>query len=254
MAPIKFEDNIREKLQNREIEPSGDAWNKLDTALGKPPKRKSTTRTWLAIAASLLVLFFVGRTLIQGNQVEQQIAEETIEEVEQQPLADPSVNEIIAEDQPELAAEIQVDNESVKSTVEPKVSPVIVQPEEVNVTPSEAIAIIEEPKEEIIQIEEQTDPTEDSFMTDKVDEVVAQVQALQAANSSVSAEEVEALLDAAQREISNQKLLIEGAKVDPMALLMDVESEMERSFRDKVFDALGDGFDKVRTAVAERNN
>jgi hypothetical protein len=33
MAPVKFEDNIREKLESREIEPSGDAWKRLSERL-----------------------------------------------------------------------------------------------------------------------------------------------------------------------------------------------------------------------------
>ena len=260
MAPIKFEDNIREKLQNREIQPSRDAWNKLDTALGKPPKRKSSPRTWLAITASFLILFFVGRSIFQGNQVQMEVAEESVEIVDpqevddQQPLIDQLTENVVEEKQLEIASEEKPGEEQTPLKVQTKAMPIPVQAQEEMKT-VDAIAKIEEPEDKITPGQEvETDLTNDLFVTDKVDEVVAQVQALQRENSTVSPEEVEALLDAAQREISNRKLLAEGAKVDPMALLNDVESEMERSFRDKVFDALGDGFDKVRTAVAERNN
>ncbi len=57
----------------------------------------------------------------------------------------------------------------------------------------------------------------------------------------------------AQRDINSLKI-VKNKKVDATALLNVVESELETSFRDKVFDALGDSFEKVRTAVAERNN
>ena len=63
------------------------------------------------------------------------------------------------------------------------------------------------------------------------------------------------LLAKAQREIELQRILNNSNyKIDAAALLSDVESELERSFRDKVFDALGEGYQKIRTAVAERNN
>jgi hypothetical protein len=64
---------------------------------------------------------------------------------------------------------------------------------------------------------------------------------------------VEALLNNARREIETQRIL-NNPKVDATALLEDVEWELEKSFRDKVFDALGEGFQKVRTAVTERND
>ncbi|NNK21468.1 MAG: hypothetical protein HKP07_09175, partial [Flavobacteriaceae bacterium] len=42
-------------------------------------------------------------------------------------------------------------------------------------------------------------------------------------------------------------------KVDALALLADVEEEVNRSFRDQLFEKLKDGYLKVRTAIAYRN-
>ena len=38
MAPIKFEDNIRARLEQREIKPSAEAWEKLEAALDQEAK------------------------------------------------------------------------------------------------------------------------------------------------------------------------------------------------------------------------
>ena len=93
------------------------------------------------------------------------------------------------------------------------------------------------------------------FIDAKIDEVVAKVKQMQGESTAISAEEIETLLVKAQREILNQRLLNQATtKIDPASLLEDVETELERSFRDKVFDALGEGFNKIRTAVVERNN
>lgn len=259
MAPIKFEDNIREKLQNREIEPSADVWGKLDQALGKPAKKRVAPATWWAIAASLMVLFFLGRTFLSDTEPQLQLADEVIENIQ----TDPSVEA----DSPVLEGDVQFAtsqvesketvNDPVVNTKEPIASQKMMVQDANPVSNDQitkaAVAVQnEEIKEADYPLE---DRSEETFVTGKVDEVVAQVQALQQLNNEVTPQEVEALLLSAQREIANRKLLEDNAgKVDPMALLMDVESEMERSFRDKVFEALGDSYNKVRTAVAERNN
>ena len=93
-----------------------------------------------------------------------------------------------------------------------------------------------------------------TFEEQKIDEIVTQVKLLQQQNKTVTTAEIETLMAAAQQEIKSNQLFKEGGfEVDATALLQEVETELERSFRDKVFDALGKGFEKIRTAVAERN-
>src|SRR5690606_39027827 len=96
-------------------------------------------------------------------------------------------------------------------------------------------------------------PKEDKLFNTKVDEVVASVKKMQENNTEINVTDVEALLNNARREIETLRIL-NNPKVDATALLEDVEWELEKSFRDKVFDALGEGFQKVRTAVTERND
>ena len=58
MAPYKLEDNIREKLEARELKPSADAWKKLESKLdAAQPKKK--TLVWYYVAAG-----FVGFLII----------------------------------------------------------------------------------------------------------------------------------------------------------------------------------------------
>jgi len=78
---------------------------------------------------------------------------------------------------------------------------------------------------------------------------------LQSKNNTVSSYEIEALLAKAQQEITFRKLVSNSnKKVDATALLNSVEEELETSFREKVFEALGDQYKKVRTAVVNRDN
>ena len=110
-------------------------------------------------------------------------------------------------------------------------------------------------KEQSIPKDKVERKTDERFIENKVDEVVARVKEIQHKNNQVTPEEIDALLANAQREIKTRQILNpETQKVDAAALLLDVELELEQSFREKVFDALGESFNKIRTAVVERNN
>ena len=89
----------------------------------------------------------------------------------------------------------------------------------------------------------------------KVMEVVAEIKAMQHAETKVTNREIDSLLKQAQRDILKQKIFDESMQtVNADALLQDVEVELEQSFRAKVFDALKENFGSVKTAVAERHN
>jgi hypothetical protein len=66
--------------------------------------------------------------------------------------------------------------------------------------------------------------------------------------------EVDSLLKLASKELFKEKLKKETFKtVDASSLLISVEDEMGQSFRSKVFEALKDSYETVKTVVAERN-
>ncbi|NND64284.1 MAG: hypothetical protein HKN48_13935 [Flavobacteriaceae bacterium] len=265
MAPIKFEENIREKLQERELQPKKESWEKLSATLEKQSPQKRNKFAWFAVAASVAGILLV-LTLIFNQEGVEGIDELVLEDTNE--IID-AVNE--TEELPNNL-EVQLDKEVLAVDSEAKIesndATTLAEttsnetPEETNVSEeiqnnfnNEAVAIneVEEFIEEQI-VEDKLNP-EELFVEDKVKEVVASVQEIQNSNNTVTAEEIDALLAKANREIANHKILSsKNYKVDAAALLLDVETELERSFRDRVFEALGEGFNKVRTAVAERNN
>ncbi len=263
MAPIKFEENIREKLEERELQPKKESWDQLATALDKESPSRNNKFVWYAVAASiagvllvLTIVFNSGGIENSNELVEENIIEKTEFEL---PEIVPTQKEEITENKEVIAEETYVEEESVQGqeiavTEETKESAIKQKLEEIIEVRKEEIEVaneIIEPEKEL-KVEK---TNEDLFIDKKVQEVVASVQEIQNNNNTVTAEEIDALLAKANREIANQKILSSSSyKVDAAALLSDVESELERSFRDKVFDALGDGFNKVRTAVTERNN
>ena len=286
MAPIKFEENIREKLQERELQPSKDAWSKLESRLDKElPEKKGSRGIWLAIAASmtgvlLIVSFFFFR--LNGEQPNQLVLDETeipvLEEVtpndriienelQKSEMEDIAVSEEEkngAEDMAEDKMQEPVQNKmiAVEETNSNKLDEPLVSNSEEKIIPKQVVEV----EEGVAKVENELpnktnkeimtpEKKEDMFVDAKVDEVVASIQNIEKNNNTVTAEEIDELLQKAQRDIATQRMLnSDTKKIDATALLRDVETELERSFRDKVFDALGDGYNKIRTAVVQRNN
>lgn len=264
MAPYKLEDNIREKLEARELKPSADAWKKLQAKLdAEQPKKRNLF--WYYAAASFVGLLIAASIFFSNNKIEKsnQIVNEKIEQPKvekkdgiipqtlqsQQAVSEENTAEKNTEkkqiqnsNKTQLPPQIQIPNGTKKSTVDKKI-------EKTDALAAETETKIKQP----FKTEQPILSNEENIFNSKVDEVVASVKKLQEINTEVTAAEVEALLKNARRDIQNQRIL-SSQKVDATALLEDVEWELEKSFRDKVFDVLGEGFQKVRTAVSERND
>src|SRR5690606_9896127 len=88
----------------------------------------------------------------------------------------------------------------------------------------------------------------------KVTEIVSHFKTLQNSGKEITEAMVDSLLIQAQRELALERTFKDSTgKVDAMALLNEVENDLDKSLRDKVFEALQEGFIVVKTAVADRN-
>lgn len=241
MAPIKFEENIKDKLEKRTIQPSADAWQTLASRLdAKNNKKKSPYYLWLGVAASIVAIMFIASQLFVNNNnttIETPVIvntnKETIKKIESENVLhkkDVLTNNVEKESVKEL-------NIKTPKSEKTEVAQLTKQKEEKTVLPKEVIV------------------NKTSFEDLKVQQVVAQIQGLKDKGESVTDKDIDALLDQAQKEITLQNIYNETTKtVDANALLQDVESDLQQSFRDKVFNALKSSYNTVKTAVAERNN
>ncbi|MEZ4778513.1 MAG: hypothetical protein R2786_03945 [Flavobacteriaceae bacterium] len=258
MAPIKFEDNIREKLQERELTPSQEAWTKLSERLdAQMPQKSNNTFIWLAIAASFVGILLVSTLFFKKEEATTQIVEEfpvesseNVSEIKTQ--SDLATEETLDETMEKHIELPKVNNKVATISDNKKVEKVASEKWMVTKSSEESVAI-QEIKTENETIKSETE--EERFINTKAEEVVVAVQQIQKENNTVTPDEIDALLAKAQRDIATHRILNANTqKVDAAALLMDVETELEQSFRDRVFNLLGEGFNKVRSAVAERNN
>ena len=265
MAPINFEENIREKLQERELTPSKESWEKLSAKLEKQvPQQTKSTFIWFAVAASFMGLLLVSTFFFNKDEVNTQIVTnngienlETNSEIQNQ-------SEFVTEKLQDVAFEEPIEVSKIKDEVAEIPNKEIEKAiSERPLEKTSEIAIANNVSKESVAVNDiiaeskttKKENEEAQFITKKVEEVVVAVQQIQQENNTVTPGEIDALLAKAQRDIANNRILNSNIqKVDAAALLMDVETELEQSFRDRVFNMLGEGFNKVRSAVAERNN
>ncbi len=281
MVPIKFEENIREKLQERELQPSKEAWIKLSDTLEKEPQKKKNRRLLMAVAAGFVGVLLVVSFLLDSKNntnIDQIVVEDNITpQVEEKITNDSNIEESIVENTTGSMAEVETKreenfSENENSRKNNRTEIVVNTQNDMNTliekdgtyheeiqTPVEDEVIHDSvafnTKDEKTVEEEPVKTKNDLFIDNKVKEVITAIEQIKKDKNMITADDIDALLNKAQRDISDNRILNSNdRKVDATALLIDVENELERSFRDRVFEALGNGFNKIRTAVVERNN
>lgn len=243
MEPNNTDKQIKSQLEKREITPSLKSWEELRSRLDANQKKKSPIYWYLGLAAS-----FVGGILIvsllfntkTSNDKPLVFEEQIIEPIELQ-------NEIPVFDT--LEKETQISDLNVPKVVEEIIvrekEPVNKPETKMNENPVTDSAVAES----IVE-------NEDAILNKKIEEVIAQVSSQEAEQDSMTASEIDALLAKATAEILKEKqkgVYQNQGFVSATDLLNDVEYELEQSFRDKIFEMLKEGFNKTRTAVANRN-
>ncbi|WP_152378480.1 hypothetical protein [Flavobacterium haoranii] len=70
MEPNKFENQIKDKLEGRAIQPSAKSWDRLDAMLSVEEKPKKKSFLWYYVAASLFFVFGVSYWFVNQNSNE----------------------------------------------------------------------------------------------------------------------------------------------------------------------------------------
>ncbi|WP_400074749.1 hypothetical protein [Winogradskyella sp. R77965] len=261
MAPIKFEENIKDKLEKRTLSPSSEGWSKLSERLDADEKKsRNPIFWWLSIAAGLIIMIAVSAHFFKSSNAEdtQQKMVNDEPKVEQLENKAPNLNETKSI---ELASEediVEDENESLPSIDEPQIldyKKVINNKVKSKNQLAENITSDTENSASKKQEELNKDVqniTNDAIMKEAVADALNN---LKSENTTVTDREIDSLLKLASKELFKEKLQKEPSKtVDANALLMSVEDEMGQSFRSKVFEALTESYKTVKTAVADRNN
>jgi len=226
MEPNKFENEIRNQLNQRTIQPSENSWDRLDAMLTVAEPKRNRNFKWIYIAAS-----FVGFTLIGFFLFNQQ---------KNEGLIIPNKNVVIEEKQPsEIIEKPEVLNEStIVKTNQTTPITTIAQEVKIRKSPTE----INPKKEQVLDLAIAN--TQES-----VEEV---------SNSSPTAVKInpEILLANVEKgeTLTTNTQSSSTIKVDPTSLLSSVEKEVDESFRDKAIQALNKKYKSVKTVLANRNS
>ncbi|WP_179344139.1 hypothetical protein [Winogradskyella ursingii] len=254
MAPIKFEEQIKDKLEKRSLSPSSDSWSKLANRLEAEEKpTKNPWFWWLGMAAAIVIMFTVSYQFFGSGESESGLpilVEEQNEEKKNSTLNKIETIELANEAEPK----VEIPQEQ-KTTEEPEI---IEYKSTIQTNKKERIqlasnAVEEEKMNEKIEAKKQSVLNEDELLMRRA--VASALEDLKSENTGVTDREIDSLLKLASQELLMDKQLKESAQsVNAEALLQSVEDEMGQSFRSRVFDALKTSFETVKTAVAERNN
>ena len=246
MAPNKFEEHIQKQLEERLIRPSSDAWLKLSDRLDKraieQPKKRGYF--WVAVAACLVGLIILSVVFFNATR---SIRESNIQVVEDETRGNDAVEDFQKIEAQRNAVEVVSTKRVPKEKTEDKGA-------KVNVKGAEKEAFTGQLVDASTEVQVPLHGSSEEIIHTKVLQVLAQVDALEQDKEMLTNAEVDSLLRMAQEEILTAKLFRSDHSVDAMALLSEVENELDKSFRDQIFESLKSGFLKVRTAVADRNN
>jgi hypothetical protein len=263
MAPIKFEDKLKEKLENRSLQPSSGAWNTLSDRLDAEDKKNSNARFWwLGIAASILGVILVTTQFYKNTETKKNLPT-VVETIKSTQSDSELITEPLNSDKLVTNSEEKKENNEMTNTTEMTSVPENKFASAQNGMVKEKTKLqLEEPKALVASQETSKSDINDNSPVKaisqedlKIIEVVNVIKQLQASETSVTDAEIDSLLKQAQRDIIKQRIFNENNRtVNADALLQDVEVELEQSFRAKVFEALKSSYNSVITAVVERRN
>lgn len=248
MGRNKFEKELREKMNQREITPSENAWDRLDAMLAVAEEAQPKRRyNWLLIAATLIGFLLIGTVLVlQSEEATDKGREEFAIENQTVKPSDSAKPQNVLPDVPrgEIASVAEQKTESKKeSSIDPSItnnhSSASEQAQQSSIkeraiyTPEKQIASLHNPQS-----------TQDQPITDRqlTNPAVAPKATL------ATADKVDELLAAVapSRDVKPKT----SVRVNAKSLLSEVDGQVNRSFREKVLRRAGE----VAEAVANRNN
>lgn len=234
MEPNNFEKDFREKLNQREIEPSNKAWDRLDAMLSvadeKKPKKKS--KKWFYIAASVVGFLLVGTYFFnqKENTIEAPKNSVVVKDSEKDSVEKPVLNNINSS-KTEIAVS---ENDSKENLNQP--------------------ANNSNQKTNKISKNESNQIAESSIIIKNNQEKQSTNNQTAVAETSKK-ESVDQLLETAENKVVAENSAKPKAKIKVNAndLLNQVDGELEESFREKVITRVNKNYQTVKVALANRN-
>lgn len=223
MEPNNIENQIREKLNQREILPSANAWDRLDAMLSVEEQKPKRNFKWISIAA-----IFVGFTLIGIFMMNKESSTDNVI---------PS-NSIVLENETKI----------IQKEVTPEKENTFTQVKENK-------AVVHQPTKKIEKTTAEINPKKDFLLENqsKKEEAIAENQPKESTVKYINANSLLAEIETGEKiEIPNISKK-PSVKVDANVLLSTAENEVNETFREKAIQSFNKNYQSVKSTLANRN-
>ncbi|WP_291132786.1 hypothetical protein [Flavobacterium sp. UBA7682] len=243
MEPNNIEKQFRDKLNAREIQPSAQAWDRLDAMLSVAEEKKTRKPFgFLFIAASILVFVTLGLFLFNqnGTEVNPQntvVGTETKIDTVQKGI-EKNQNPIIEKSQEQ---QVVINKFQSSPEAEPNSLERSGKNQKTNTNQNQII------KDKPIEFQNSSDVAQkDLPRIAEQKEIIVKKPIVLKSDESLLAD-----LDKSAKQSTNQK---SSLKVDAKSLLSQVDGEVEYTFREKMLQKINKNYQEVKVALANRNN
>lgn len=230
MKSDKLEKQFREKLQNRTIEPSDKAWDRLDAMLSVAEKKKKPYGKWWFVAAGLLILFSVGKFLFKAEKFS------------------PTIHNEVVIDKPFVGTESEkesiVINENTIEITPKNIEEKVVATKKATAQNSSASEKMTPNSTEVAFQEEVVNPTEQNTSVKTTTRKYISAQSLLS--------QVESEKKIIEQKIEPKKFESK-IQIDANTLLSETETEMDESFKTRALNEFLNQYQTIKTAVSNRN-
>jgi hypothetical protein len=216
MAPHNIEKIIKEKLEPHEIMPSATAWNKLNLLLvANKTKKKKSTASWIAIAATVTIAFGLLLHYFDKNLEPKLIAENKLKQ--------------IITNKNNSGFEVQKSN--LKTTNQ----------------------VVLQSKSTVIIVTKTAKKANDTILYLKTNEALENQEKPLVQNILKNEIRPDDSLINALNQITLKNNTNNKIKVNPASLLLQVDQELNLTFKEKVFKKIDQSYTEVKAVIASRN-
>ncbi len=227
MEPNKIDTQIKDKLNDRTIQPSAPSWGRLDAMLNSTVKEKAKPNyNWLALAAAVVVFLGLGilytTTPTPNTQIDNSIPVAAVMEPKNDSVTTTTIATIAFKKQ----SQILVQNDSNKINTKTIIS-------------EEKSSQELEPIQKIVAQEIATNSKPNSTTLYKYMSPEALLNEIQTGQKAISPN---------RSTISKNKI-----KINAAALLTSVEKELDSVYRETTLDKLNKNYNRIKSVIANRN-
>ncbi len=253
MGLYKFEQDIKEKLEKRTIQLSENAWNKLTNKFELTNTKKSNKVYWIiGIAASIIGILLIIPLFLNND-----IKKSTPVIVDTKPIKKVEIKASIQEVKTVVAEKNKRETKILDNPV--IVSKSIKQPfnnskNKFDITKNNVVKVLQS-KNKILTEVAVTQSDFNSSQASLINNKAIQKQEYKKLNYTITDSDIDSLLSQAQKKMLLQPIYTKKSKtVDANKLLQDVEAELDKSFRNKVFKMLKINYENMKITIAQRND